>query len=213
MEGESDKRFFELLCKDESLKITVDVLIPSDNDGTEGDGKGNLIQSLEMHIGEMRRTQYASIAAIVDADSIINDKKNGIEGTVHAFLNSLNSAQNADDGAYEKGTQNGNSVVFRHNNGFIDFHLWIMTNENGQEGIFEEWARPAVKAPDTLQEVFNTLCTLHEYPSRFKSIPKTALATWLAWHRLPQASLAPHMLNLTAPPMNHLIDWLKHIYQ
>jgi hypothetical protein len=213
VEGASDKRFFDLLCKDK-LELTVGILRPSESEEIKGDGKGNLVASLKMYMGEIRRAQYASIAAIVDADNVINDKKNGIEGTIQTFLEALNSAQDSEDGAY-KVTRNGNSAVFSHNNGFIDFHLWVMTNENGEEGIFEDWLKTTLKDAETplLEHAMKTVDALNE--KRFKPIHKSKaeIATWRAWQKIPAGDVNIEQLNLSAPPMKHLIDWLEHIYR
>jgi len=210
VEGETDKSFFEEICKKLYLNTTVQVAPPRDLGGTHNNKEG-VLNHLEILLPQLEDGQLKNIAVIVDADYIKHGS--GHQKTVERVSNILEpfgfTLQNI--------TSNQKGLLFKHSDGLENFGLWVMPNNN-HEGMLEDWIVDCIK--NTENSLFQQATTAVQQlsPPKFKSHlqTKAEVATWLAWQKTPGHGLKSVMneslLDENSPPYIGLSDWLKSIF-
>ena len=213
VEGESDKSFFQELCRTLELRTSVRVAPPREVQGAHNSKEG-VLKLLPTLLKQLQDGLMERIAVVVDAD-FAQDSGLGyrrtlerIEGIVGPFGFSL---------AKRSPQQRG--LVFANSDGLADLGLWVMP-DNRSDGCLEDFLQGCVcQAERSLfgraQEAVGAL----PQPRKFKApqVTKAELATWLAWQRSPGRGLyyavQEGLLDIEGQPFTGLTDWLRLIYR
>jgi len=131
VEGDSDKSFFEKICKNLSLDATVKVTPPKDIGGTHN-SKSGVLNQIPILLPQLNDGQKTNIAAIVDAD-YVSTHGLGCERTIEQIAKILNDF----DFQLKTNIPNENGLYFENSDGLSDFGLWVMP-DNKQEGMLED---------------------------------------------------------------------------
>jgi hypothetical protein len=215
VEGDSDKNFFEQVCKLLSLDTRVRVVPPKDVGGGYNNKEG-VFNHLPIELQQIADGQLQRLAIIIDADY---KDANGlgcrrtierVEEIVQPFQFVL--AQNS--------RNNLGGLRFKHADGLADFGLWIMPN-NQDEGMLEDWIKHCVKQDEkTLFQHATEVVSALPQP-KFKPIHRTKadVATWLAWQNSPGHGLyralweKEILIDQNNPWYQGLAGWLQDIYR
>jgi hypothetical protein len=210
VEGESDRAFFEQICKVLGLDTRVTVAPPKSL-AKEGayNSKEGIFNYLPTLLGQLADGQTSRLAVVVDADSTANGggytqaiKKITDILTPHGFFLAPNTV---------------GGIVFKHNDGLADFGLWVMPN-NSDEGMLEDWIKQCIhpNEQDLFTHAKSVVATL---PSpKFKPIhlSKAEVATWLAWQKQPghgpYRAVEDKLIDPSGTQYKNLIAWLNHIF-
>ncbi len=208
VEGEADRAFFELICKDLDLG-TVTVATPKNLDAWKNTKEG-VFNHLPVLLKLLPDGRTSQLAAVVDADSAVNG--GGFAQVIQRVTNIVEPF------GFAQANHPSGGIVFRHNDGLADFGLWVMPN-NSDEGMLEDWIKGCIQ-PDE-QALFNhaedTVAGLPQ-PQKFKEIHRTKaeVATWLAWQEHPghgsYRAVEDGLISKNGPPYQNLAAWLGHIY-
>ena len=208
VEGESDRSFFEEVCKSLELHTSVKVAPPKDVGGSHNTKEG-VFNHLPILLNQLSDAQITRLAVVVDADSAANGS--GYQHVIKRVkkivaLYGFTLASNPVGG-----------VLFQHDDGLADFGLWVMPN-NGAEGMLEDWIKSCVH-PDENQLFAHAKTVVDTLPQKkFKSIhiSKAEVATWLAWQKLPGHGLyravEDQLIDTNSALFKELCVWLNHIY-
>ena len=210
VEGETDKSFFEEICKKLSLKTIVRVAPPRDLGGTHNT-KGGVINHLKILLPQLEDGQLTNIAVIVDADYL----EHGSGG--HKTVEQVSEVLESFDFTLKNSTSNLGGLLFKHSDGFEDFGLWVMPNNN-REGMLEDWIIECIKNDE--KALFQQATTAVQQLSspKFKTHlqAKAKVATWLAWQKTPGHGLYSVMkeglLDENSVSYTQLGNWLKRIF-
>lgn len=209
VEGDADRNFFLQILKKVDLDADVKVAPPKDLGGTHNT-KGGVFNHLPILLNQMMDGSVSRLAAVVDADSIING--GGYQEAVRmadAIMAPL---------GFSLVSKLSDGLIFNHNDGLADFGLWVMPN-NHDEGMLEDWVKRCVSPNET--ELFahaEAAVAALPQPQKFKPIHRTKaeVATWLAWQKKPGHGLywAVHddLLDNTSALYKDLDAWLKQIF-
>ncbi len=210
VEGETDKSFFEEICKKLSLNTTVQVAPPRDLGGTHNT-KGGVLNHLKILLPQLEDGQLTNIAVIVDADYI--EHGSGGQKTVEQVSDVLESF----DFTLKNSTSNQEGLLFKHSDGLGDFGLWVMPNNN-REGMLEDWIIECIKNDETALFQQATTAVQQLSSPKFKTHlqAKAEVATWLAWQKTPGHGLYSVMkeglLDENSVLYTKLGNWLKSIF-
>jgi len=210
VEGDSDKSFFEKICKNLSLGTSVQVAPPKDLGGMRNSKEGvfNLLATL---LSQLDDGTFTHIAAIVDSDYIKYGQ--GYQKTIErisTILDPLGFTLKESES-----TQNG--LCFKHSDGLADFGLWIMP-DNQNEGMLEDWIKSCIKEDESplFQQASDAVGSLSDPKFKDHLAAKAEVATWLAWQEKPghglYAVLKDDLLDNTRPLFQDMEQWLKAIY-
>jgi hypothetical protein len=210
VEGETDKSFFEEICKKLSLNTIVRVAPPRDLGGTHNT-KGGVLNHLKILLPQLEDGQLTNIAVVVDADYI--EHGSGGQKTVEQVSKVLESF----GFTLKNSTSNSEGLLFKHSDGLRDFGLWVMPNNN-REGMLEDWIIESIKNDE--KALFQQATTAVQQLSSPKFKPhlqaKAEVATWLAWQKTPGHGLYSVMkeglLDENSVPYTQLGNWLKSIF-
>lgn len=211
VEGDSDKYFFEKICKNLSLNTSVKVAPPKDLGGSHNSKQGAL-NHLSILLPQFSDGLLRHLALIVDADY---SASNGlgcqktieqVSAIVHPFGFELKDTES-----------NQNGLYFKHSDGFSDLGLWVMP-DNQREGMLEDWIKGCVK--DDEQRLFQQASeAVQNIPTpKFKSHlhTKAEVATWLAWQKQPghglYGAIKDNLLNSENRSFIKLERWLQKIF-
>ena len=179
VEGESDKGFFEQICKLLALDTEIRVASPKDLEGGRNSKQGvfNLLPTLLPFL--LIEDGLTHIAIIVDADYLALNGL-GFQKTIDRVSDivkpfGFNWDQNAASG-----------IIYKHSDGLADFGLWIMP-DNQNEGMLEDLIKACVDQSEQAlfkqaQSVVNNI-PHPKFPSHLTS--KAEVATWLALQKQP----------------------------
>ncbi len=212
VEGETDRGFFEQVCKLVLNPMpTIKVSVPKDYQGQIRNSKqGVFITLRQLLLGLMSEdSQPKRLAAIVDADY---DITNGL-----GFQKTLEQVKTiAAEHDFDLSATHSNGFIFR--NGELAFGLWIMPN-NKRDGMLEDFIKTCIKSDE--QVLFNhasqTIQAISE-PKFDKTIhlTKAEIATWLAWQKTPghgfYAAVKDDLLQTDHDLFQELQRWLKQIF-
>jgi len=209
VEGDSDKSFFQKICKNLSLNTSVKVAPPKDLGGQRNSKEG-VFQQLQLLLPQLNDGTYTHIGIVVDAD-YKQQHGLGYEGTI-ARVNGI--VQPYD---FELDQDSAHGIRFKSKEGFADFGLWIMP-DNRQEGMLEDWIKLCVKeseqelfqqATDAVQHLANP-----KFPEHLTS--KAEVATWLAWQKQPghglYGAIKDDLLDSSSVLFEELKQWLLEIF-
>lgn len=210
VEGEADKSFFEMVCKNMGLRPRIKVTPPKDIGGTHN-SKEAVFNHLPNQLGSLvdEGTELTRLSVIVDADS--EDNGGGYNHAIERVAKIV-----APYGFTLKPNPIA-GVLFEHDDGLADFGLWVMPN-NGKEGMIEDWIKSCIHSDEHelfthAQEVVGTLPQTKFQPIH---ISKAEVATWLAWQKQPGHGLyrivEDELIDTDSVPYNELSAWLNHIY-
>lgn len=213
VEGESDRGFFEVLCRKLGLGAKVQVAPPR-RFGAPRDSKQTVFNVLPTMLRNLGDSEDGRLAVIVDADR--EKDGGGFSCTVEQFIAKVEG--------YGYEYQRADSVesaglLFSHNDGLNDLGLWVMPN-NGDEGALENWllqcAHPEEQTRlNHAQSVIDSL----PFDRRFNELrrPKAEVATWLAWQKRPGEglynALEADLVDENSPQYKALVDWLKRVFR
>jgi hypothetical protein len=229
VEGKSDKEFFETLFRNKEnellgdKKIPMFILVPDELNPDSGNNKTNLIKELIVQINSFKDANLKRLGVIVDAD-FKNINNGGVEKTMKTISDALlkkdylkiETSINSDSATFK-------GFVFKNDAGYPDINIWIMPN-NKDDGYLEYFIKDNIieNKKDKLQ------ASLFEYAiDCFSKIPdkqviqhrdidksKSEIATWLAFQKKPQYSLAAvvNLIDFTQHTAKNLMDWLKDTF-
>jgi hypothetical protein len=209
VEGEADRAFFEQICRIVDLNTSVTVAPPKDLSGSHNTKEG-VFNYLPILLDQLPDAGISKLAVIIDADH--NENGGGYERAINRVVEIVTPY------GFILAAHTGGGIIFKHNDGFADFGLWIMPN-NADEGMLEDWIKSAIH-PDE-QGLFlhaGTVVAALSQPQKFKPIhrSKAEVATWLAWQKQPGHGLyravEDGLIDLTCCYYQEMIRWLKHIY-
>ncbi|TAN65064.1 MAG: hypothetical protein EPN17_17610 [Methylobacter sp.] len=215
VEGESDRGFFELVCKSLDLNTVIKVASPEDyqKDYEEQlyDTKQGALPLLADLLNELfdEEAPTQRLALIVDADKV--EHGSGYQKTL------MQVSKIANDCGFFLTENNTNGLNFKHNDGQTEFGLWIMPN-NRDEGMLENFIKQCVKTDE--QPLFaHAELTVQNLPKpKFSphNTTKAEVATWLAWQKKPghglYHSLQVNLLDTDHALFQELTHWLKNIF-
>jgi hypothetical protein len=207
VEGESDKAFFELICKTIGLD-TVRVAHPKDFTHTHNSKEG-VFNHLPIRLQQLADGQTHRLAVMVDAD---HDPNGGFQKTRDRVSEILSPF------GYSLATGIAAGLVYKHDDGLADFGLWIMPN-NTNEGMLEDWIKQCIHLNEQglFAHAVTAIDTLPN-PPKFRSIhrSKAEVATWMAWQNKPGHGLyravEDDLLDTGNPLYQDLSQWLNLVF-
>lgn len=211
VEGETDRGFFEALCKNLQLEVKVYVTTPRD--------AGHIINSKQAAFAVLETTylpqlydgQLKRLAIVIDADQDVNGE--GFARTLTRLTDRLIPA------GYQLRPESGSSgFLFRHSDGLKDLGAWLMPN-NADDGMLEDWIQLNLH-PQEAALMQHAKASIDQIPGGAKFKPlrrsKAEVATWLAWQTDPDHGLwqavKPGLLNESAPQLQALKEWLMSVF-
>jgi hypothetical protein len=211
VEGESDRSFFETLCR--MLRISADVVrvaVPKDDGGAHNSKAGVLNHLISALLPQLQDGQLTRIGVVVDADRAMHGS--GYAATLQRFTEALVQ------GDFRPNPAPTSGLVFTHQDGLADLGLWIMPN-NADEGMLEDWIKQCLHSDETGLYQHGE-ASIDAIPGGPKFQPwnrsKAEVATWLAWQEKPGNGLynavKPDLLDTSAPLYAGLYAWLKHVF-
>lgn len=213
VEGEADRSFFEVICRQLSIDATIRVAAPRDlmalqTTQNTKEGVFNLLPEL---LKQLEDGTTEKLAVVVDADSLVNG------GGFQRACDRVGSiAKPAGFGLALGKSVTG--IVFENNDGLADLGLWVMPN-NDAEGMLEDWIKQCLHPGEgaLYQHASASIDAIPNGP-KFKPLHRTKaeVATWLAWQEKPGHGLyqavKPELLDKSAPLYAGLHAWLKHVF-
>ena len=211
VEGDSDKSFFEKICKKLYLDTSVQVAPPKDLGGSHNSKEG-VFKRLDVLLKQLADEQITHIAVVVDAD-YAEQHGLGYQKTIER----VTALVAPFDFELEESESPQNGLYFKHTDGFNDLGLWVMP-DNQQEGMLEDWIKSCIKDDESalFHQASEAVNSLSEPKFKEHSISKAEVATWLAWQKKPghglYAVLKDDLLDNTQPLFQSMEQWLKAIY-
>lgn len=213
VEGESDRAFFEVLCRTLELDTKVQVALPKEHGGRKNTKQGVFI-TLPTLLDNLSDREDGRLAVVVDADS--DEHGGGFTRTVEQFVSKVENygyQRRATDCVQSTG------LLFSHDDGLKDLGLWVMPN-NGDEGMLENWLAQCV-LPDEQMWLGHARSVINSLPfdRKFKELrrPKAEIATWLAWQEHPGEglynALEAGLVDENSPLYKALADWLVRVFR
>lgn len=213
VEGESDRGFFEVLCRSLGLDMQVEVAPPR-KFGARRDTKQAVLNVLPTLLENLVDREDGRLAVVVDADT--DEHGGGFSRTVRQFKEKV-----ADYGYLCPAINNTSSggLLFDHNDGLNDLGLWVMPN-NRDEGMLEDWLAQCVLAEE--RPLFDHASSvIDDLPFELKFKPlrrqKAHIATWLAWQERPGEglynALEAGLVDKESLLYITLVDWLERVFR
>ena len=208
VEGEADRAFFELICRNIGLGNTVTVAPPKKLAGTHNSREG-VFNHLPLLLKQLNDGTVTRLAVVVDADSPPNGgfapTRDRVTGIVAPFGYGLPS-----------NTRGG--LCYTNSDGLADFGLWIMPN-NSSVGMLEDWIKQCARVAEKalLSHADGVVAALPD-PPKFNPLhlSKAEVATWLAWQKRPghglYSALTDDLIDTQSPAYVQLAGWLKHLF-
>lgn len=211
VEGETDRGFFEALCKSLQLAVKVDVTTPRDAGHIKNSKQAAFAVLETTYLPQLYDGQLKRLAIVIDADQDVNGE--GFARTLKRLTDRLIPA------GYQLRLESGSSgFLFSHSDGLKDLGAWLMPN-NADDGMLEDWIQLNLH-PQEAALMQHAKASIDKIPGGTKFKPlrrsKAEVATWLAWqtdpdHGLWQA-LKPGLLNESAPQLQTLKAWLMSVF-
>lgn len=208
VEGESDRSFFEEICKTLGLHTSVTIAPPKDVGGSHNTKEG-VLNHFPILLNQLGDAQITRLAIIVDADS--EDNGGGYQRAIERVANIVQPY------GFTLASDSVGGVIFQHDDGLADFGMWVMPN-NSDEGMLEDWIKNCIH-PDENELFAHAEAVVDTLPqTKFKSIhiSKAEVATWLAWQKKPGHGLyhavEENLIDTNSILFKELCDWLNHIY-
>lgn len=212
VEGESDRGFFEGVCKLWVVDVQpVPVLTPRDS-GHRRDSKQAAFDVLEKtYLPQLADGQIERLAIVVDSDQ--HDNGGGFARTLDQLTQRLTPA-----GYQQRAGSGAGGLLFGHSDGLKDLGAWLMPN-NADDGMLEDWIQLNLHPGEAvlMRHVKDSIDQIPGVP-KFKKLwrSKAEVATWLAWQAEPDHGLwqaaKPDLLDDTAPQLQALKTWLMQVF-
>ncbi len=217
VEGETDKNFFDRLCKNLAISPEIKVAPPKELGGGYNSKQGVLNYLKTILLPQLNDGSIQHLAVVVDAD-YADSHGLGTVGTLKQIKEIVEpfGFKLPENATYQNG------FCFRNSDGLPDFGVWIMPN-NQEDGMLEDWVKSCII--QTEQDLFHhaekTVADLSTHGlQKFKPIhiTKTQVATWLAWQNLPKYSIdgvldkKDVLVDENSKLYQNLANWLKNIY-
>lgn len=208
VEGESDRAFFELICRSIGLQNSVTVAAPKGLAGTFNTKEG-VIKYLPTLLKQLGDGSVVRLGVVVDADS----PPNGGFAQVLDRISDIVQLQ-----GFQPVVAAANGLIFRSDDGLADFGLWVMP-ENASNGMLEDWIKQCLHSDE--QVLFgHAVAVVGSLPSPPKFSPtsrsKAEVATWLAWQKQPGHGLyravQDGLIDTANPQYVALVAWLAHVF-
>ncbi len=208
VEGEADRAFFELICRNIGLGNTVTVAPPKDLAGTHNSREG-VFNHLPLLLQQLNDGTLTRLAVVLDADSPPNGgfapTLDRVTGIVTPF-------------GYVAPLIKSGGLSYPHSDGLFDFGLWVMPN-NSSVGMLEDWIKQCVRADEhaLLSHAKGVVAALPA-PPKFKPLhlSKAEVATWLAWQKRPghglYSAVTDDLIDPQSPAYVELAGWLRHVF-
>lgn len=213
VEGEADRSFFEVICRQLFIDATIRVAAPRDLTAlqtTQNTKEGIFILLPEL-LKQLEDGTTEKLAVVVDADSLVNG--GGFQKACDRVGRIVEPA-----GFGLAPGKSAAGLVFENNDGLADLGLWVMPN-NADEGMLEDWIKQCLHPGEgALYQHAGTSIDAIPGGPKFKPLHRTKaeVATWLAWQEKPGHGLynaaSPDLLNTSAPLFAELHAWLKHVF-
>jgi hypothetical protein len=213
VEGESDRGFFEQVCKRFNLNPTINVAVPKDLQGNTRNSKQGVLKALPNLLEDLiySESPLKQLGIIVDADY---QEKNGL-----GFNETLTRIKTiAADYGFTLRENNPHGFIFQYQNSEIQFGIWIMPN-NQQEGMLEDFIKTCIHQNE--QSLFDYATqTINNLPTpKFDTtihLTKAKVATWLAWQKTPghgfYATMTDNLLHTDHALFQELQNWLQKVF-
>jgi hypothetical protein len=210
VEGESDKGFFEEICKKLSLDTSVIVSAPKELGGKRNSKEGvkNVLKELLPQLNDGR---ISHIAVVVDADH--QKHGNGFQTT----LDSLSAIVEESGFKLEKNSSSIPGLFFKNSDGLEDIGLWIMP-DNRRDGMLEDCIKSSIHNKEVMlfKEVEDAVQKVSAPRFSAHSRTKVEVATWLAWQKQPghglYAVITDNLLDDEHPLFKELKFWLLKVF-
>jgi len=134
VEGESDRSFFEAVCKTLKLQPSVTVAPPKDVGGSHNTKEG-VFNHLPILLNQLGDAQITHLAVVVDADSAVNG--GGCQRAIDKVTKIVEPY------GFTLASNPVGGVFFQNDDGLADFGLWVMPN-NSDEGMLEDWIKSCI---------------------------------------------------------------------
>lgn len=213
VEGESDKSFFEELCRSLELRASVRVAPPREVQGAHNSKEG-VLKLLPVLLKQLQDGLMERIAVVVDAD-FEHDSGLGYRRTLERF----EAIVGPFGFSLAKRPPQQKGIVFTNSDGLADLGLWVMP-DNRRDGCLEDFLQGCVCQDElSLFERAQAAVRSLPQPRKFKDpqVTKAELATWLAWQRSPGRGLYYAMqeglMDVAGQPFTGLTDWLRLIFR
>ena len=208
VEGESDRSFFEAVCKTLKLQPSVTVAPPKDVGGSHNTKEG-VFNHLPILLNQLGDAQITHLAVVVDADSAVNG--GGCQRAIDKVTKIVEPY------GFTLASNPVGGVFFQNDDGLADFGLWVMPN-NSDEGMLEDWIKSCIH-PGEHQLFAHAETVVDKLPQpKFKPIhiSKAEVATWLAWQKQPghglYRAIEDQLIDRNSALFKELCIWLTHIY-
>ena len=211
VEGDSDRGFFEELCKRWQLPVQVKVTTPR----AAGHAKNTKQAAFDVlgktYLPQLADGQIERLAIAVDADQHANG--GGFARTLDQLTQRLTPA-----GYQQRAGSGPAGFFFGHSDGLNDLGAWLMPN-NADDGMLEDWILLSLH-PQEAALMQHAKTSIDQIPGgpKFKPLrrSKAEVATWLAWQSEPDHGLwqaaKPDLLDDTAPQLHALKTWLMQVF-
>lgn len=213
VEGEADRSFFEVICRQLSIDASIHVAAPKDLIASQvtKNTKEGVFSLLPELLKQLEDGTTEKLAVVVDADSMVNG--GGFQKACDRVGRIVKPA-----GFDLVTSRSAAGLVFENSDGFADLGLWVMPN-NADEGMLEDWIKQCLHpGEDALYQHAGTSIDAIPGGPKFKPLHRTKaeVATWLAWQEKPGHGLynaaSPDLLNTSAPLFVDMHAWLQHVF-
>lgn len=209
VEGDSDKSFFEKICKTLSLDTSVMVAPPKDLGGNRNSKEG-VFQQLDLLLPQLNDGAYTHIGIVVDADYRLHHGL-GYQRTIDRVSEIVQPYD------FELDQDSVHGIRFKNREGLADFGLWIMP-DNRQEGMLEDWIKSCIKESEQplFQQATNAVQQISSPKFSEHMTSKVEVATWLAWQKQPghglYGAIKDELLDMEAELFKEMAQWLLTIF-
>jgi hypothetical protein len=208
VEGEADRAFFELICRNVGLGNTVTVAPPKDLAGAHNSREG-VFNHLPLLLKQLNDGTVKRLAVVLDADSPPNGGFAPTRDRVTEIVGPF---------GYGSPANTHGGLCYGNSDGLADFGLWIMPN-NGAVGMLEDWIKQCVHADERalLSHAEGAVAALPGTP-KFSPIhlSKAEVATWLAWQKRPghglYSAVTDGLIDTKHSGYLELAGWLQHLF-
>lgn len=213
VEGEADRSFFEVICRQLAIDASIHVAAPNDLIASQvfKNTKEGVFSLLPELLKQLEDGTTEKLAVVVDADSLVNG--GGFQKACDRVGRIVQPA-----GFDLAPGKSADGLVFENSDGLADLGLWVMPN-NADEGMLEDWIKQCLHpGEDALYQHAGTSIDAIPGGPKFKPLHRTKaeVATWLAWQEKPGHGLynaaKPDLLNTSAPLFAGLHAWLTHVF-
>jgi hypothetical protein len=222
VEGEADRGFLELICK--NLTIHPDIQFPhqietvfpkdyqADYENNVHNGKEGVRNFLNDLLAELLDSESSvkKLAAIVDADYDPKDKV--------AFQKTLANFQTTvSEHGFILLEDNTHGLIFKLQDSDITFGLWIMP-DNQAEGTIEDFVKTCIHSDEQplLNHAIDVVKNVPNKKFEKHNVSKAEVATLLAWQRKPSlglyCSVEDKLIDTKHTLFQELERWLKQIF-